>query len=381
MKTTKLILPLILIIVILIILFTLFNSPSKEEQKEEILIGAILPLTGNGMEQGNAQAKAIQLVIDEANLSGGVKGYKIKLLVEDSKGGNPQEALIAYEKIKLSKKPLAVITWGSGVALALSKIMNDDQVIQMGVATASSNYSSMDDFTFRVYPDARFEGAFDANFVFNELNISNVSVIFTQNDYGVGSKLAFEKTFAELGGTISSSDAINSGAKDFRTQLIKLKENSSSLVFLSVYPSEGSTILLQSKELGLDVNFLATSAIQGPEINNLPLDISNNLLISVMPFNVDSNEPLVKEFREKYVAYFNDKPALYSSTAYDGARVILNAAANCDNPLDSVCVRNSLFSIKDFPGLIGNINFDRNGDIIPVTKIMKYENNSLVEYN
>ena len=39
------------------ILIIFFNPTPKEE----ILIGAILPLTGNGAEQGNAQAKAIGL--------------------------------------------------------------------------------------------------------------------------------------------------------------------------------------------------------------------------------------------------------------------------------------------------------------------------------
>ena len=323
----------------------------------------------------------IQLVIDEANSNGGINGYKLNLMVEDSKGGNPQEALIAYQKIKLFKKPLAVITWGSSVGLALSELMNNDKVIQMGVATSNPKYSSADDFTFRVYPDARFEGAFDANFVFNELNISRVAIIYSQNDYGVGSKGAFENTFTSLGGSIISSQAVDASAKDVRSQLIKIKENAPQVVFLSVYPSEGSTILLTAKELGLDLNFVATSAIQGPELADLPLNVANGLLVSMLPFDIDSNEPLVKDFREKYLIAFNDKPALYSSTAYDGARVILSAASNCSNPFDSVCVKDSLFALNNFSGLTGKINFDQNGDITPIIEMMEYSNKVFVNYD
>ncbi|MFA6399237.1 MAG: ABC transporter substrate-binding protein, partial [archaeon] len=244
--------------ILLVILF--FSTFINSTPKEEILIGAILPLTGNGADQGQAQAKAVQLVINEVNSKGGINGQKVELLLEDSKGGSAQEALIAYDKIKLSKKPLAIITWGSGVGIALTKLMNDDKIIQMGVATSSQKYSTANDFTFRVFPDARFEGAFDANFVFNKLNISTVCIIYTQNDYGVGSKSAFESSFSAIGGKVSCVESVDSGAKDVRSQLIKIKEKNPQLIFMGVYPSEGSSVLSQAKELDLNSKFIATSA-------------------------------------------------------------------------------------------------------------------------
>jgi len=251
----------------------------------------------------------------------------------------------------------------------------------MGVATSSPKYSTADDFSFRVFPDARVEGAFDANFVFNKLNVSQVGVIYTQNDYGVGSKTAFEINFISLGGQVLASEAVESGAKDVRSQLIKIKEKNPKLIFLSVYPSEASSILSQAKELGLDSNFIATSAIQGPEIIDLPVDVSDGLLVSMVPFNVDSNEPLIKDFREKHISSFGSKPAMYASTAYDGASVVLSAINSCTSVLDSTCIKKAIFDLKDYPGLTGKINFDGNGDIVPQIKMMTFLKKQFFEYD
>ena len=60
-------------------------------QSNAIKIGAILPLTGNGMDQGAAQSRAIELAVAEANAAQLLTDFGTDTAPETS--GRPREAL------------------------------------------------------------------------------------------------------------------------------------------------------------------------------------------------------------------------------------------------------------------------------------------------
>lgn len=116
---------------------------------EETKLAAILPLTGNAADQGKWARRGFELAREELQTS---KGTSISLLYEDSHGADPSSAVKAYKSIQLHRKVPVVFSYGSGVGMALTPLVNSDRVIQMGIATATPKYTSAGDFTFRNFP-------------------------------------------------------------------------------------------------------------------------------------------------------------------------------------------------------------------------------------
>lgn len=59
---------------------------------ETIKVGAILAVTGPAAFLGGPEARTLEMLTDEINAKGGIKGNKIQLIVKDS-GGSPEKAI------------------------------------------------------------------------------------------------------------------------------------------------------------------------------------------------------------------------------------------------------------------------------------------------
>lgn len=372
------------ILILLIILVIISSCKQKIAEEKSIKIGVILPLTGSGSDQGKWQMNGLELAKEEINSNGGINGKLIELIYEDSKGGNPKEAVSAYQKLRTEYNIPIVITWGSGVGIGLTELVNNDQVIQMGIATASPDYSTSNDFTFRVFPSSTAEGTFGANLIKNKLKFSKVAVIYVENDYGVGSKNSFIKRFKEIGGEIIAEEALEPNSADARTQVLKIKEENPEAVFLAVYPQEGGVILKQSSELDYKTQFIASTAILGgKELFDIAGSSADGLLVTTGQFDSDSKDPLIKSFAESYSKKYGTKPEVYSARAYDGLKVIGKVLSLCvqfKKEIDTNCLKDSLFSLKEYNGITGKISFDSNGDIIADFQILIAKDGKFVKY-
>ena len=97
------------------IVFALTVSPvfAKDADKRTIKVGAILGVTGPASFLGAPEAKTLEMLVDEINKKGGVKGKKIELIIKDS--GASTEKAISFAKqlieeersLRLSARPQA----------------------------------------------------------------------------------------------------------------------------------------------------------------------------------------------------------------------------------------------------------------------------------
>ena len=161
---------------------------------EESTFVAILPLTGNAADQGEWARRGFELAEDGLSKTG---DSPFTLVFEDSKGGDPASAVQADKSILARQKPLVVFTYGSGVGMALSPLVNADHVVQMGIATATPKYRSEGDYTFRNFPSAASETEFLAEVLTTRLRAKRLAIININNDYGVGTASAAKKAITE----------------------------------------------------------------------------------------------------------------------------------------------------------------------------------------
>lgn len=369
----------ILWLVVLVLVVAGVVALTKQKDTKTITFGAILPMTGSGADQAEWIKRGFDLALDEVN-----KGRNTPVIVsyEDS-GGDTQKAISAYNTLRTEFQIPVVFTWGSGIGIALTPLVNRDRVVQMGVATAANAYSTPDDFTFRNFPRAEQEAVFLSAAVLRTLNSKEVAILKINNDYGKSSADSFKAQFVKNGGRVLTEETFTPNDSDFRTQLTKLKALSPKLIYLATYPKEGGLLLHQAKELGLTSRFVASVAILGgKDFFNLAGESAEGLIVatSIPPFT-SSTEPQIQAFIENYKKRFGEEPStqhIYTARAYDALKILAQALGVCGK--ETECIKRELFKVKDYHGVSGVFSFDRNGDISAEFNLQTVKNGKFVTY-
>ncbi|MGK5506973.1 ABC transporter substrate-binding protein [Brevibacillus formosus] len=90
----------------------------------EILVGVILPVTGNNATDGKDMQNAIEMAVKKINDNGGVLGEKLKIEVADD-GCDPQMATTAANKLASQNVVAVVGGYCSGATLPSSGVFKN----------------------------------------------------------------------------------------------------------------------------------------------------------------------------------------------------------------------------------------------------------------
>lgn len=325
----------------------------------EIVVGAILPLSGNAAEQGDWVKKGMEVALDEVNKT--PNGKKLKIIFEDSKGADQQTAVSAYQFLRQIHSIPAVFSWGSPVGMVLSPRVNQDKVIQIGVATSTPLYSSDNDYTFRTYPGAGMETDVLLEGIRRASATPKIALLYMLTDYGQGMRKSFLNSLAKEKLELQTEETFNVKDTDFKAQLLKIKSSGADTLLFFGYLNEGALILRQAKELGLKMNiFTGSSMFGGGDFLQLSKGASEGLFATGLKVSEESGYP------DKFTALFPDvisMPSLMcSSFAYEAVKVYYDAIQKCGSS-EPDCIKNHLISLKNYKGALGTWSFDSKGDV------------------
>lgn len=358
----------------LLSVFLLQTSICYAEAKKEVPnIPVLIPLTGSAAEQGFWVREGVSLAEEEFTK---VSKFKIKAIYQDTMA-DPKTAISIYQSLfSSSKKFSSIITYGSGVAVALSPLANKDRIIQIGVATATPAYRSANDYTFRNFPSAEIDSQVIVDSILDTLNCNEISIVSVLNEYGLASSKSVKEQFEKRGGRVLSIEEIAVNGSDYRATLLKLREKNPKVIYLAVYPIEGATFLKQAKEMGIKSQFIAGSAILGSkEFLKIAKSGVEGLMVSTQePAFLNENNSAGQSFIKAYKEKYKEEPSvqhLYAARAYDAFIILAMGHEKCKESKDVDCLKNYLYAIKNYPGASGEISFDENGDIAANFVIVK----------
>lgn len=362
-------------IAILVVLTIVLVIIQTKKEPEVIKIGAILPLTGPSAQYGRWIQEALELGKEEINSQGGINGKKLEIIYEDDQA-NPTFAANAMRKlVNRDMVPLVFGSWASSCVLAQAPIAEQTRTVLMAEAI-SPKIRDAGDYIFRIQPDARYYLRKFVPFVYNELGIRKVSILYVNNDFGLDQANVFKSEFEAMGGVILSIDAFEQGATDFKTELVKVKAKNSEAIFCPAY-TEIAVVLKQAKELGMNQQFLTSIPFENPDI----IKAAGNAAEGVTyphHFDPEALDPLVQEFQKKYEARYGRKAEGFAALAYDGIRIIAEVMKKCGS--DATCIKDELYKVKDFPGVTGSTTFDDHGDVVKPIVIKTVRNGAFVKY-
>ncbi|MBU4369848.1 penicillin-binding protein activator [Patescibacteria group bacterium] len=343
------------VVIILIIIAGIWYGVSRKlvtTEKEPIKIGVILPLTGKAAQYGEEMKRGIELAIENK------KDISIEVLYEDSKF-DTKEGVSAYHRLRVENVSI-MITAVSTIALAISPLTNENQVLQMAIAASTPEYTSSNDFTFRVTTRTEVEDKELAKWVINK-GYKEIALMYANNDWGLGHYNSIKPEIEKLEGKVVGEENYLIEETDFRTQLTKIKAKNPEAIFLLSDGKTAGIVLKQAKELGVEAQFFGIRSLQSEDLLSIAQEAAEGLVYTY-PFDPLSDTPKIKEFVEKYQTKYESLPTSYVAEGYDAMGLILKSLKKCGEA-NTLCMRDDLLITKDHLGILGSLTFDENGDV------------------
>ncbi len=350
-----------------LLFLTLGCEQTTPEKKDTIKIGVVSALTGNASVYGEPAAKAVALAAEDINRQGGVLGEKIEIMLEDGMcdaktAANAVNKLIHIDGVK-------VILGGhcSTESLVIAPVANQNQVIQLASITSSNKFTEAGEYSFRNWPSSDFYVSKLGDIAF-EQGARKMALLYEQKDFPVSAMESFEKRFKAIGGSVISRQAFLSSETDFRSYLAKIKNNREiDSIFFSIQGEANAMIYFKTlKELDmLDKYQLYTN---NDPVSKKIFDETGGLnkLVYTTDVYVDPNRPktgeLLESYKKKYGAYPQTNN-FYVACSYDALIIIRDAINHCKK-VDTDCIKQYLYNLKDWQGTAGSLSFDQNGDAI-----------------
>jgi len=332
---------------------------------EKNKIGVVAPLTGEGATYGASMQRGFDLAFEDDST--------FELLYQDSKFDSKLAVTILEKFISIDKVKVIYGEAASGVSLAMVPISDRNKVIQFSSISSSDDLYNSSDYFFRNVPRNSIQGKTAAEFLFNILNISDAAILKDNDDYGLNLSKSFGNIFKSLGGKIVSEDTYNSGDKDFKSQLGKIKSSGVKAIFIPGNYTESAIILKQAKELGVNATFIGGDGSYSPKLIEGAGAGSEGFYCTIM--GVDTSNAFYNLFKTKFVTKYNQQPDVYDAYAYE-AGTILKTAINIAG-YDPEKIKRYLYE-NIFISLTGNLKFDSDGEVIRAYNIDKVEKGSFV---
>jgi branched-chain amino acid transport system substrate-binding protein len=372
----------IIIVVVLIAYFAMHKGGSGgsavTSDSGPIKIGGIEALTGDAAVLGIPQGKAMQLAVDQVNKDGGINGRMLELVSEDGKcdpqaGGTAAQKLVSVDKV-------AVIVGGScsGETLAAAAITEPAHVVLISGSATSPKISTAGDYVFRTIPSDALAGKVAATYAYKQLNARKVAVISELTDYAQGLRNVYKDSFTALGGTIVADETYTTGDTDFRTQILKIKQANPDVIYVVPQsPTPGIAIMKQLHENGIKAKLTTAEVLLDRDaIKGAGATLEGVIGVEA---GVDyQNNPQAKAYAAAYKAKFNEDPGTFSANAYDAITLVINAMKANNGKVDTNQIRDYLYNVKNWPGAVGSITMDKNGDPLLGLNVAKITGSNVV---
>jgi branched-chain amino acid transport system substrate-binding protein len=228
----------------------------------------------------------------------------------------------------------------------------------------------------RVVAADDIQGAVAARFVKNELKANTVYILDDNELYGKGVADVFDKTAGEIGLTVIGHESIDPKAADYKALMTKISTSNAGgppdAVYVGMVVDNNAAQLLKDKVAIMGdqtkVKYVGPDGIQTQAfIDGAGADVADGVYASVggLPFDKlpASAQQFKKDYDAKYGGDLNEPYAVYGYEAMNVAlKAIEDVCAAGGNPTDRKAVRDAVFAIKNFSGVLGTWSFDANGD-------------------
>ncbi|MBV4397011.1 ABC transporter substrate-binding protein [Advenella alkanexedens] len=341
---------------------------------KEIVIGGSIPMSGVFSFAGIGIHAGIQDYVKIINDSGGIEGYKLRYVPEDS-GYKVDVSVAAFKKITSQNK----VDFYYGDSTGFSKTINPelnrmDSILMSGASFATElNDPEKYPYQFLAGPDYTEMFSILLRYIAQEKPGAKVAFVYSDTEFGRDPIEASRKVAEDLGLKVALELMTPPGSVDVSTETAKMRRAKPDYtIFHGYILAPIPEFIEQARKMGLDTKFMGTFWTMDNSTVMQMGDVGDGFM-GVMPYRYYYDEsapaPMLEKIREMRPEYQNVPyiQGFLSAMLYtESARRVLAEGKE----LTAENMKAALNTIKDFDtgGLIG-VPITISGNSIPVGRI------------
>ena len=353
-KQTLIFIVIVVFAVVAVIAISFFTG----SRNGKVVIGSILPLSGDYAQWGEQEKIGIQLGLSQLDpkIRDGVE------VVFYDHEAQKEKALDALKQMQARGVHYCAEIMSSGIVLHCGSFFNEHKIIVISGANTLGLLSDKGgQYFFRIIPSDSLSAKAMADWAIKE-GWENAIVVHDISEWGMGLKAEIERSFTAANGNILSILETKEGTNDFSYIVTKIKQETPQIVFLLTYPREAALIIKEVRSQQLPTKFMGTDNFTDPII----IKASNKALNDV--FYVIPKETAAtinNEYRKLSALYAKhtgkeEQPPPFLVYGYDLVRILAKVAEEAGTNMEKAL---DLMKNIEFVGASGKIKFDEHGDL------------------
>ena len=343
---------------------------------EPLRIGFLGGLSGRVSDLGSSGLNGVRLAIDLRNTAGGIKGQQIELIEADDQQ-DPEAAIKAFGSL-IDRHVAAIIgPMTSAMATATVPLANRAQVVMISPTVTSTDFSTQDDYFFRVIPATSAFVKTSADHYFRTLGLRRIRLVYDlrNRSYTESWLKEFDRAFSAMGGKLLPPLGFTSSDELSFSELLPR--------ILSGTP-EGVVLIANSVDAAMlcrDIRKQNPSIVIGTSewaATERLIELGKKAVegVSVAQFHDrQDRQPTFVAFRDAYLKRFRQEPGYAGLFAFDAANVIFTAL---EGKTTDQSLKQALLAHRAFAGAQRKIAFDAHGDTLGETFIVQIKDGAFV---
>lgn len=315
--------------------------------------------------------KAIHLLAEDLNSSGGVLGRQVELVEFDNTSTSLGAKTAGIEALQANVVAVIGSSWSSNTKV-IAEIFQKEGIPLVTPLATKPDVTEVGNYIFRVCYTDPFQGQVMAKFARVDLS-AKTAVVLTNVDSSFSQSLSseFSRSFEGLGGKILGSYDYLRLKTDFSSEIESIHKLKPDIVYLSGYVRDSTLIIIQCEKKDSQLQFLGGDGWNIGMYKYAGKEIDGNYYTT--HWHPQNPNPISDKLLARYG---NEKiKGTRLVLAYDALMVLIDAIKRAQSA-DRDAIRDALAATENFPGASGDISFNVKGDPVKPAVILRLENGS-----
>lgn len=259
------------------------DNGGRTEGDGTLVIGAVLPQSGNLAALGPAMIEAGAMAVRDINDAGGVNGADIEYIVMDDGGAADDDLALTSANELINNENVDAIYGAAGSGTTKTIL---DTVVSSGTVECSPSNTGADlteapdeGLYFRTPPADNLQAQALAKAVSDDGHQS-VAIVAQNTDYGTGFIRFLEPALDDSGVDVATTETYDELGTSFETEVENVVASEPEAVVLIGYPEDGAKVLSEMIEQGA-----------GP--GEVPIYVTDGMADSELYTQIDESDPAI----------------------------------------------------------------------------------------
>ena len=328
---------------------------------QPIKIGALFAVTGPASFLGEPERNTAQMLIDEINRTGGIKGRQLQLIAYDTQGDATKAVQAATRLIKEDNVVAIIGPSTTGDSMAVIPLVEKAQIPLISCAAGSKITEPVKKWVFKT---AQNDGL-AVNKIFEHLKkkkISKVAILTVSDGFGSSGREQLKSHAPKYGIQIVSDDTYGPKDTDMTAQLTKIRGSHAQAIICWGTNPGPAVIAKNVRQLGIKLPLYMSHGVSskkfielaGEAAEGITLPSGKVLVADLLPKG-DKQKKALMAFVEDYKRHYKSEGDHFGGHAWDAVMLLRGALERGGNT--PALIRDNLEKTTHFAGIGGVFNY------------------------